>query len=47
MKAGLAINGPLRGGKHTEWEGGFREPFIVRWPGKVPAGVRDARQVVR
>jgi arylsulfatase A-like enzyme len=38
MRAGLAINGPLRGGKHTEWEGGFREPFIVRWPGKVPAG---------
>jgi arylsulfatase A len=38
MKAGLKINGPLRGGKHSEWEGGFREPFIVRWPGKVPAG---------
>jgi arylsulfatase A len=38
IKAGLAINGPLRGGKHSEWEGGFREPFIVRWPGKVPAG---------
>jgi len=38
MKAGLAINGPLRGGKHSEWEGGFREPFLVRWPGKVPAG---------
>ena len=38
MKAGLAINGPLRGGKHSEWEGGFREPFIVRWPGKVPLG---------
>jgi len=37
-KAGLAINGPLRGGKHSIWEGGFREPFIVRWPGKVPAG---------
>ena len=37
IKAGLAINGPLRGGKHSEWEGGFREPFIVRWPGKVPA----------
>jgi arylsulfatase A-like enzyme len=36
IKAGLAINGPLRGGKHSEWEGGFREPFIVRWPGKVP-----------
>ena len=37
IKAGLAINGPLRGGKHSEWEGGFREPFIVRWPGQVPA----------
>ena len=38
ISAGLAINGPLRGGKHSEWEGGFREPFIVRWPGHVPAG---------
>jgi arylsulfatase A-like enzyme len=37
MTAGLAINGHLRGGKHTEYEGGFREPFIVRWPGQVPA----------
>jgi arylsulfatase A-like enzyme len=37
IKAGLAINGPLRGGKHSEWEGGFREPFLVRWPRKVPA----------
>lgn len=32
----LSVNGSLRGGKHSEWEGGFREPFIVRWPGKVP-----------
>jgi arylsulfatase A len=37
MDAGLAINGPLRGGKHDVWEGGFREPFLVRWPGRVPA----------
>lgn len=37
MKAGLKINGDLRGGKHSEWEGGFREPFLVRWPGHVPA----------
>ncbi len=29
--------GPLRGGKGTNYEGGQREPFIVRWPGKVPA----------
>ncbi len=38
LKAGLAINGPLRGGKHDVWDGGFREPFLVRWPGRVPAG---------
>jgi arylsulfatase A-like enzyme len=30
--------GPLREGKGTSWEGGVREPCIVRWPGKVPAG---------
>ncbi|HEX3657376.1 MAG TPA: arylsulfatase [Pirellulales bacterium] len=38
LKAGLAINGILRGGKHSVFEGGFREPFIIRWPGRVPAG---------
>ena len=31
-------NAPLRGTKATTWEGGQRVPFIVRWPGKVPAG---------
>lgn len=30
--------GPLRGKKATMYEGGFRVPCIVRWPGKVPAG---------
>ncbi|MHC4993934.1 MAG: sulfatase family protein [Planctomycetota bacterium] len=29
--------GPLREGKGTEWEGGVREPCIIRWPGKIPA----------
>jgi arylsulfatase A-like enzyme len=38
LHSGLAINGILRGGKHSIFEGGFREPYIVRWPGKVPAG---------
>lgn len=37
-KAGLKVNGDLRGGKHTVWEGGFKVPFIARWPGKIPAG---------
>lgn len=30
---------PLRGKKATMYEGGFRVPCIVRWPGKIPAGV--------
>jgi arylsulfatase A-like enzyme len=29
---------PLREGKATNWEGGTREPCIMRWPGHIPAG---------
>ena len=29
---------PLRGAKTSAWEGGSRVPFIIRAPGKVPAG---------
>jgi len=36
--AGLEPVGPFRGGKHDVWEGGFRVPYLVRWPGRVPAG---------
>ncbi len=32
-------NDPLRGTKFTTWEGGQRVPFIMRWPGRVRAGV--------
>ncbi|WP_283434167.1 sulfatase-like hydrolase/transferase [Neorhodopirellula lusitana] len=28
---------PWRGVKRDNWEGGHRVPFLVRWPGKVPA----------
>lgn len=29
---------PFRGSKGTTWEGGVREPCIMRWPGKIPPG---------
>ena len=29
---------PWRGVKRDAWEGGHRTPFLVRWPGKIPAG---------
>ncbi len=36
--AHFGSTGPLRGAKASCWEGGFRVPFIVRAPGRVPAG---------
>ena len=30
---------PFRGEKNTNWEGAFRIPELIRWPGKISAGV--------
>jgi arylsulfatase A-like enzyme len=40
---GHRINGPLRGQKTEVYEGGHREPFIVRWPGCVKAGSQSGQ----
>jgi arylsulfatase len=30
---------PFRGEKNTNWEGGYRVPCLIKWPGQIPAGV--------
>jgi len=35
-------SGPLRGGKYSNYEGGTRMPFVVRWPKRVKPGTSDA-----
>lgn len=32
---------PFRGWKMSAWDGACRVPFIVRWPGKIPVGVKS------
>jgi arylsulfatase A-like enzyme len=40
LEAGFQPNGRWRGGKVGCFEGGYRVPYIVRWPGHVSAGTR-------
>mgnify|MGYP001193924897 FL=1 len=42
----LGSPGLYRGGKHTQFEGGVRVPFIVRWPDHVPAGRVNETSVI-
>lgn len=43
---GAAGNGPLRGGKWSALEGGIRVPFLIRWPGRLPAGRVEDRPAI-
>jgi N-acetylgalactosamine-6-sulfatase len=46
VHSGIGSPGPFRGRKRSLYEGGVREPFIVRWPGVTPAGRVDNQSVM-
>jgi arylsulfatase A len=36
---------PLRDAKSSIYEGGHREPFVARWPGKIPSGSTNSQTI--
>jgi arylsulfatase A-like enzyme len=42
----LGYAGGLRGGKHTQYEGGVRSPLIIRWPDRIPANAVNRTSIV-
>jgi arylsulfatase A-like enzyme len=44
-RAGLHVNGEWRGGKHGIYQGGFRVPFLARWPGKIAPNTTSAETI--
>ena len=45
VQDGLAVNGQWRGGKTHVFEGGFKVPFVARWPGRIPAGTESGETI--
>lgn len=43
---GATDNGPLKGGKLTQFEGGISVPFMMTWPDKIEAGTRYEHPVL-
>ena len=44
--SGVGSTGPFRGRKRSIYEGGIRVPFILRWPGQVPAQKVNDQSVI-
>lgn len=44
--SGTGEVGPFRGCKASLYEGGIRVPFIVQWPGRIPAGKVDDETII-
>lgn len=42
----LSDCGPFSQGKGTLWEGGIRVPYLLRWPGHLPAGLVSHQPVI-
>ncbi len=43
---GVTTNAPLRAGKSTLYEGGLREPVIMRWPARIKPGITEATPII-